>query len=90
MKVPCRLFALPCGPHGENQSRWLRALKLSFRLQCRDATCLSESWRWDLNPQPAVYKTAALPVELRQRRSCLREKVTPERFELSRLLATGF
>ncbi len=27
--------------------------------------CLS--WRWDLNPQPADYKSAALPFELRQR-----------------------
>ena len=26
-----------------------------------------ESWRRDLNPQPADYKSAALPVELRQR-----------------------
>ena len=25
-----------------------------------------ESWRWDLNPQPADYKSAALPIELRQ------------------------
>ena len=25
------------------------------------------SWRWDLNPQPADYKSAALPIELRQR-----------------------
>ncbi len=24
------------------------------------------SWRWDSNPQPADYKSAALPVELRQ------------------------
>ena len=27
----------------------------------------SWSWRWDLNPQPADYKSAALPIELRQR-----------------------
>ena len=26
------------------------------------------SWRWDLNPQPADYKSAALPIELRQPR----------------------
>src|SRR5574344_1409093 len=25
------------------------------------------SWRWDSNPQPADYKSAALPVELRRR-----------------------
>ena len=24
------------------------------------------SWRWDSNPQPADYKSAALPIELRQ------------------------
>ena len=33
------------------------------------STCsLQRSWSWrrDLNPQPAVYKTAALPIELRQ------------------------
>jgi hypothetical protein len=27
----------------------------------------SWSWRWDSNPQPADYKSAALPIELRQR-----------------------
>jgi hypothetical protein len=27
------------------------------------------SWRWDLNPQPADYKSAALPIELHQRSS---------------------
>ena len=26
----------------------------------------NQSWRWDSNPQPADYKSAALPVELRQ------------------------
>ena len=28
--------------------------------------CRSWSWRWDSNPQPADYKSAALPIELRQ------------------------
>ena len=28
------------------------------------------SWRWDLNPQPTDYKSVALPVELRQQRTC--------------------
>ena len=28
--------------------------------------CFLWSWRWDSNPQPADYKSAALPVELRQ------------------------
>ncbi len=30
---------------------------------------LHGSWRWDSNPQPADYKSAALPIELRQRDS---------------------
>ncbi len=30
-------------------------------------TINSWSWRWDSNPQPADYKSAALPIELRQR-----------------------
>ena len=29
------------------------------------------SWRWDSNPQPADYKSAALPIELRQRERVL-------------------
>ena len=29
------------------------------------------SWRWDSNPQPADYKSAALPIELRQRELAL-------------------
>ena len=33
------------------------------------------SWRWDLNPQPADYKSAALPIELRQ--PILRLTATP-------------
>ena len=28
--------------------------------------CLQRSWRWDSNPQPADYKSAALPIELHQ------------------------
>ena len=34
-------------------------IKLSFPLVL--------SWQWDSNPQPADYKSAALPIELRQR-----------------------
>src|SRR3954454_9658375 len=30
------------------------------------AACAGQSRRWDSNPQPAVYKTAALPIELRR------------------------
>ena len=36
-------------------------------LLCRSIHCLW-SWRWDSNPQPADYKSAALPIELRQRK----------------------
>ena len=32
-----------------------------------DATQVSQSQRWDSNPQPADYKSAALPIELRWR-----------------------
>ena len=38
----------------------------------------SWSWRWDSNPQPADYKSAALPIELRQ----------PSRAELRYISAT--
>ena len=33
-----------------------------------------KSWRWDSNPQPTDYKSVALPIELRQRRSYTGEK----------------
>src|SRR6266571_5501976 len=39
-------------------------------LPCRSIHCLW-SWRWDSNPQPADYKSAALPIELRQRKISL-------------------
>ena len=37
----------------------------------RLSAILPWSWRWDLNPQPADYKSAALPVELRQHRTAI-------------------
>lgn len=37
----------------------------------RRQPCCLWSWRQDLNPQPADYKSAALPVELRQREKLL-------------------
>ncbi len=48
-----------------------------FTAYCRQLFCLLTSvfcllpwsWRWDLNPQPADYKSAALPIELRQQKS---------------------
>ena len=33
------------------------------------------SWRWDLNPQPADYKSAALPIELHQQTPNRRDKI---------------
>jgi hypothetical protein len=36
------------------------------RYRCQTIAVRSWSWRWDLNPQPADYKSAALPIELRQ------------------------
>ena len=37
-------------------------------LLCRLIYFSRWSWRWDSNPQPADYKSAALPIELRQRK----------------------
>ena len=36
--------------------------------ESKKLNCLKNEWcwRWDLNPQPTVYKTVALPIELRQ------------------------
>ena len=33
------------------------------------------SWRWDSNPQPADYKSAALPVELRQQNLAFKSNI---------------
>ncbi len=41
------------------------------------------SWRWDSNPQPADYKSAALPIELRQRKEEYLSHFFPERNPLS-------
>ncbi len=37
-----------------------------FSVKCR-SPLRGSSWRWDSNPRPADYKSAALPTELRQR-----------------------
>jgi hypothetical protein len=37
----------------------------------QEGRLITWSWRWDLNPQPADYKSAALPIELRQRKSVI-------------------
>ncbi len=42
---------------------WIQATGVRFPIS-------TWSWRWDLNPQPADYKSAALPVELRQHEPC--------------------
>ena len=39
----------------------------------------TRSWRRDSNPQPADYKSAALPIELRQRNRSERYPVVPAR-----------
>ena len=41
----------------------------SNKKEDRHSRLLIWSWRWDLNPQPADYKSAALPIELRQQKS---------------------
>ena len=57
----------------EGRSRQIYSLlRLTASLPARkNCTPLPEprralSWRWDSNPQPADYKSAALPIELRQ------------------------
>jgi hypothetical protein len=44
--------------HAMNRTALLAAFQPAFHLLW--------SWRWDSNPQPADYKSAALPIELRQ------------------------
>jgi hypothetical protein len=41
----------------------------SNKKEDRHSRLLIWSWRWDLNPQPADYKSAALPIELRQQKT---------------------
>ena len=43
-------------------------------LQVKISHFYSWSWRWDSNPQPADYKSAALPIELRQRKISIYNK----------------
>ena len=47
---PPKHLSGPCGPRKPRLSE----------------SCDPWSWRWDSNPQPSVYKTDALPIELRQ------------------------
>jgi hypothetical protein len=54
----------------------------SLRAGITDSVGLEWSHRRDLNPRPAVYKTAALPSELRWRVSCF---ILPHGPGLSRL-----
>ena len=44
------------------------------------------SWRWDLNPQPADYKSAALPIELLQQIGASRRNRTTDTEIFSLLL----
>jgi hypothetical protein len=38
----------------------------NFAYDCDDGPWEKWSWLWDSNPQPADYKSAALPIELNQ------------------------
>ena len=52
-------------PAYDFRGRFYRPLPLTTRPPHRTDT--HRSRRWESNPQPAVYKTAALPIELRRR-----------------------
>ncbi len=58
----------PRGPSRQHPSRQHRLGRtISAEPLSTEPWCLRPSWRRDSNPQPADYKSAALPVELRQR-----------------------
>ena len=73
-----------CLPARDNLVRclWWREVDSNHRSQRRQIYSLLPlatreslqqwSWREELNPQPADYKSAALPIELRQHTWCLR------------------
>ena len=48
------------------------------------------SWRWDLNPQPADYKSAALPIELHQHHPMGEKMATRKGLEPSTSSVTGW
>ncbi len=53
--------------HGRHSQRVYSPPPLATRASAQK-TYIEGSWRWESNPQPAAYKTAALPIEPRQRR----------------------
>ena len=61
--VPFDRFGNPPKDFTQLLNKNARPRRTSFKRN--QAISLSESQRRDLNPQPAVYKTAALPIELR-------------------------
>ncbi len=71
--TPTDLQSVPFDHSGTpplNQNRHARKTCRSKALQNNNQQLTQQkiwSWRWDLNPQPADYKSAALPIELRQR-----------------------
>lgn len=59
---PCPAPAAP-RLHPEVRGTTATPAGIAFSRPCQSGW----SWRWDLNPQPADYKSAALPTELHQR-----------------------
>jgi hypothetical protein len=63
--LPTDLQSVPFGHSGTSP-----ALSSSMVTNCgAESSFVKWSWRWDSNPRPADYKSAALPTELRQRQT---------------------
>ena len=60
---------LQSAPFGRSGTPPGEAFRLLFKWAYRPVA--HWSWRQELNPQPADYKSAALPIELRQHKMCL-------------------
>ena len=64
--LPTDLQSVPFSHSGTPPKDLPEKGSFSLSLQIYFVKTYYWSWRWDLNPQPADYKSAALPVELRQ------------------------